>query len=176
MSIVLMGYMGCGKSSIGKRLSSKLNMEYLDLDNYLEKKEQKSIKQIFEDYGEIYFRRKETEYLKEVLEMYPDAIISLGGGTPCFAGNIEVIKESITAKSVYLKTSLEELVDRLFKEKDNRPLIAHIEDKESLKDFIRKHLFERSFYYNQAAFVIATDDKTIDAVVGEIKEVLFQNR
>ncbi len=173
MSIVLIGYMGCGKSSIGKVLASKLNMKYMDLDDYLEKKEKKMIKQIFKDNGEIYFRKKETEYLKEVLELYPNAVLSLGGGTPCFSGNIEMIKENSVAKSVYLKTSLEELVSRLFKEKENRPLIAHIDTKEGLKDFVRKHLFERSFYYNQAEFIISTDDKEVDKIADEINNKLF---
>jgi len=85
MNIVLLGYMGCGKSSIGNELASKTAMEFLDLDDYIESQEKKSISQIFEDHGEIYFRKKEHLYLKEVLEKYKNSIISLGGGTPCFA-------------------------------------------------------------------------------------------
>ncbi|MFD2565501.1 shikimate kinase [Aquimarina rubra] len=173
MNIILLGYMGCGKSSIGRDLASKLKMECLDLDDYIEAQEKKSINQIFEEKGEIYFRKKENEYLKEVLETYSNTIISLGGGTPCFAGNLELIKDNKDAKSVYLKTSLQELVDRLFVEKDKRPLISHLNLEEDLKDFIRKHLFERSFYYNQAEYVISTDDKTVKEVVAEIQETLF---
>ncbi|WP_299261065.1 shikimate kinase [uncultured Aquimarina sp.] len=173
MNIILLGYMGCGKSSIGKDLASKLEMECLDLDDYIESQEKKSVNQIFKDKGEIYFRKKENQYLKEALERYTNTIISLGGGTPCFAGNLEIIKNMENAKSVYLKTSLQELVNRLFLEKEKRPLISHISSKDDLKDFIRKHLFERSFYYNQAKYIISTDDKTVAEIATEIKNTLL---
>ncbi|WP_298547468.1 shikimate kinase [uncultured Aquimarina sp.] len=173
MNIILLGYMGCGKSSIGRDLADKLKMKCLDLDDYIESQEKKTISQIFEDNGEIYFRKKENQYLKEVLETKTNTIISLGGGTPCFAGNLEILKNSKNAKSVYLKTSLQELVNRLFKEKEKRPLIEHISSQDDLKDFIRKHLFERSFYYNQAEYIISTDDKTIEAIATEIQNTLF---
>lgn len=173
MNIILLGYMGCGKSSIGKQLAVDLHMEYLDLDDYLEAQEKKSIPQLFEEKGEIYFRKKENQYLKEVLETYSNTIISLGGGTPCFAGNIELIKETKNSKSVYLKTSLSELVHRLFVEKEKRPLIAHIATKDVLNDFIRKHLFERSYYYNQAEYVVGTDGKLVKEIASEIQHTLF---
>jgi len=173
MNIVLLGYMGCGKSSIGRELASELNLKYLDLDDYIVAQEKKEIRQIFEDRGEIYFRKKENQYLKEVLDSHSNTIISLGGGTPCFAGNLELINGYKNVKSVYLKTSLEELVNRLFVEREKRPLIAHIATQDDLKDFIRKHLFERSFYYNQAAYIISTDDKTIQRVVAETQTTLF---
>jgi len=165
--------MGCGKSAIGKELARDLHMECLDLDDYIEIQEKKTISQLFEEKGEIYFRKKENEYLKEVLETYTNTIISLGGGTPCFAGNIELIKETKNANSVYLKTSLPELVNRLFVEKEKRPLIAHIDTKENLNDFIRKHLFERSYYYNQAEYIIATDNKIVKEIASEIRKTLF---
>ncbi|WP_299214412.1 shikimate kinase [uncultured Aquimarina sp.] len=173
MNIILIGYMGCGKSSIGRDLALKLEMKCLDLDDYIEAQEKKSVNQIFQDQGEIYFRKKENQYLNEVLETYTNTIISLGGGTPCFVGNLEIIKNNKNAKSVYLKTSLQELVNRLFLEKGKRPLIAHVSSKDDLKDFIRKHLFERSFYYNQAEYVISTDDKTVEEIATEIKNTLF---
>ncbi len=173
MNIVLLGYMGCGKSSIGIDLAAKMNMEYIDLDNYIEKKENKKIPQIFKDKGEIYFRKKETEYLKEIIDSRTNTILSLGGGTPCFSGNMEYIKETELVKSIYLKTSLDELVKRLIVEKEKRPLIAHISSDTELKDFIRKHVFERSFYYNQAAYHISTDKKSIEEIVEEIDKTLF---
>ena len=173
MNIILLGYMGCGKSSIGRHLALEMKMKCLDLDDYIETQEKKSINQIFEDKGEIYFRKKENQYLKEVLETQNNTIISPGGGTPCFAGNLELIKNTINAKSVYLKTSLQELVNRLFLEKEKRPLIMHIASKDNLKDFIRKHLFERSFYYNQAEYVISTDDKSVEDIAVEIRSTLF---
>ena len=173
MNIVLLGYMGCGKSTIGNALASNLEIQYLDLDDYIQTKEKKIIREIFEEKGEIYFRKKENQYLQEVLQSTIDTVISLGGGTPCFAGNMELLKNDKKSKSIYLKTSLPELVDRLFPKKDKRPLIAHLSNRDDLDDFIRKHLFERSFYYNQAESIISTDNKTIKEIVAEIKTTLF---
>ncbi len=173
MNIVLMGYMGSGKSLIGKELSKKMALEYLDLDDYIEIQEKKSISEIFEEKGEIYFRRKESVYLKEVLEHHKNRVISLGGGTPCFAGNLEIIQNSSSTKSIYLQTSLEELIKRLFKERNKRPLIQHLQTQDELKDFVRKHLFERSFYYNQADYKMVTDKKDSNQIVEESLALLL---
>lgn len=173
MNIVLMGYMGSGKSLIGKGLAKKVKSEYLDLDDYIEIQEKKTISEIFEEKGEIYFRKKESYYLKKILEDNKNSIISLGGGTPCFAGNLEMLQKSNHTKSVYLQTSLDELTSRLFKERNKRPLIAHIQTTDELKDFVRKHLFERSFYYNQADYKIVTDQKSADQIVEESISLLF---
>ncbi|MEW7291310.1 shikimate kinase [Aquimarina sp. 2304DJ70-9] len=173
MNIVLMGYMGSGKSLIGRDLAKKIKLDYLDLDDYIENQEKKSIENIFKDKGEIYFRKKESKYLNEVLNTYNDAVISLGGGTPCFAGNLEIIQEKENTKSIYLRTSLDELTKRLFKERAKRPLITHLSTEDELKDFIRKHVFERSFYYNQADYKIATDLKNADQITKEVISLLF---
>ncbi len=169
MNIVLMGYMGCGKSSVGRVLADDMTKEYLDLDAYIERKEEMKISEIFEKKGEIYFRKKEAEHLKSCLETQNNTILSLGGGTPCFGNNVALVKSAKNSVSIYLKTGLEVLVDRLVVEKAKRPLIAHLETKESLDDFVRKHLFERSFYYNQAEHVITTDYKNVTQVAEEIK-------
>ena len=154
----------------------KLNVEYVDLDAYIEIQEKKTIPVIFKEKGEIYFRKQETLYLKEVLSVYQNVIISLGGGTPCFAGNIEYILANHGTRSVYLQTSLDELSKRLFDEKEQRPLLAHIETEEGLKDFIRKHLFERSYYYNQASHKVITDTKTIEEVAQTIQSLQDHGR
>ena len=173
MNIVLMGYMGCGKSLVGSALSNHLQFEYIDLDHHIETQEKKSVSSIFEDKGEVYFRKIEKESLKTILKMNDNIILSLGGGTPCFSGNLEILKENENTQSIYLKTSLDELVSRLFDERNKRPLIAHLETKEALHDFIRKHIFERSFYYNQANYSITTDGKTPEEICEEIKTILF---
>ncbi len=173
MNIVLIGYMGSGKSLIGNCLSKKMEIEYLDLDDYIENQEKKTISDIFKDHGEIYFRKQETLYLKEVFSTYNNAIISLGGGTPCFSGNLEIIQEDPNVISLYLQTSLEELTKRLLPERSKRPLISHIDTSEALKDFIRKHLFERSFYYNKADYVIKTDQKDAITISNECYEKLL---
>ncbi|QKX05681.1 shikimate kinase [Aquimarina sp. TRL1] len=172
MNIVLIGYMGSGKSLVGRCLSETIGSEYLDLDDYIEAEEKKTIKNIFEEKGEVYFRKKEHFYLKKVLGAFENTVISLGGGTPCFSGNIEIINKLAEGRSIYLQTGVDELVERLFGEKNKRPLIAHLDTKEALQDFIRKHLFERSFYYNQAAYKIITDKKALNDIVAEIQAIL----
>ncbi|WP_378185124.1 shikimate kinase [Aquimarina sp. W85] len=169
MNIVLLGYMGSGKSLIGKKLSKNIGFDFLDLDTYIEKQEKKSISLIFSEKGEVYFRKKETFYLKELLKSTKNSVIALGGGTPCFGDNMQSILNDDAHKSVYLQTSLDVLTDRLFNQRNKRPMISHIKSKVLLHDFIRKHLFERSFYYNQSLYKIQTDHKTVDQIIDEIK-------
>lgn len=164
--------MGSGKTAVGKALANQMNLPFLDLDMEIAKREKKLITQIFEESGEIYFRRKEAEVLKELLEQEVDFILSLGGGTPCYGKNLEIIKNTPDTKTVYLKTGLIQLKERLWKEKEQRPLINHLDSAESLEDFIRKHLFERSYYYNQSDIIISTDEKSVLEVGREITVAL----
>ncbi|MBO3099856.1 shikimate kinase [Gelidibacter pelagius] len=172
MSIVLIGYMGSGKSTIGKKLSEIINFEFIDLDDYIQKKENLSIPQIFEAKGEIYFRKREHLYLKEVLQLN-NIILSLGGGTPCYGNNMDTILNAENTHSIYLKSSIPILVRRLTPEKTQRPLIAHLKSDEELTEFIGKHLFERSYYYSQSNQTIVTDGKSISAIAEEIVASLF---
>ena len=170
MKIVLLGYMGSGKTTVGRQLAKELGLSFLDLDDYIEKQEEAIISTVFSEKGEIYFRKKESAYLKEILLKENGFVLSIGGGTPCYANNMSVISEA-TDKVVYLKLTIDSLAARLMKEKSERPLIKNIPDKE-LTEFIGKHLFERSFYYSQAAFIFNCDDKTpIEIVDGIIKIV-----
>lgn len=166
MVIVLLGYMGSGKSIIAKTVAERLNFNTLDLDAYIEHQEKMSISDIFATKGEIYFRKKEHQYLAETLDCNTNIILSLGGGTPCYANNMELILEQ-TAFSFFLKTSINEIIHRVKNEKEKRPLIANIAN-EDLPEFIGKHLFERNPFYNKASFIITTDNKTIDEVSEEI--------
>lgn len=171
MKIILLGYMASGKSTIGKQLAAKLLIPFVDLDNYIEECEGKSIKKIFEEEGEIYFRNKEHEYLKELLNKNEDFVLSLGGGTPCYAGNIDVINSYTNVISVYLKANIRTLVNRLELDRVNRPLVASLTN-EQLTEYIAKHLFERQFYYNQAKNVITIDSKSMEDIVDEINSLL----
>ncbi len=165
--------MGSGKSTIAKKLSKETTKKMVDLDDFIEKKEKLSIPQIFKTKGEIYFRKIERAYLKELLDDSTIAIISLGGGTPCYGDHLELIQKTENLVSVYLSVPLKTLTDRLYQEKKNRPLISHLDTKEMLEDFIRKHLFERSFYYNHADIVIQTESKSVDKITDEIKTKLL---
>ncbi|WP_299667335.1 shikimate kinase [uncultured Polaribacter sp.] len=170
MKIILLGYMASGKSTIGNALSKKLNMNFIDLDDYISKHEKCSIPEIFKTKGEIYFRRIENKYLKEILNSKDNFILSLGGGTPCYANNMELMHNS-EATSIYVKASITTLVTRLIKEKSKRPLVAALED-EQITEFVAKHLFERRFFYEQAKIVLNTEHKSVDSIVTELRIAL----
>ncbi|PZW40436.1 shikimate kinase [Mesonia algae] len=165
MKIVLCGYMGSGKSQVGRLLASKLGLVFFDLDDQIEKNQQKSVKKIFLEKGEIFFRKKENEVLKELLDAPESFILSLGGGTPCYADNLEILKNNKEVRLIYLKVELNELTKRLFNEKEKRPLISDQESRESLNDFIRKHLFERQYYYLQSDVVLDVSTLSIEETV-----------
>lgn len=173
MILVLIGYMASGKSTLGKVLATKLNYSFIDLDDYIEEEEKKSVNDIFKTKGEIYFRRQETNYLKNILSSKNNLVLSLGGGTPCYSGNMEIIIEAENVTSIYLKASIPTLVERLKTEKSKRPLIAHIKTDELLAEFIGKHLFERTQFYNQAQVTISTDNKNENDIIEELICELF---
>jgi len=168
MIIVLLGYMASGKSSVGKLLSQKLNYNLIDLDDYIEDKEGLTVKEIFNEKGEVYFRKKETIYLQELLLLEENTILSLGGGTPCYANNMQNILRSINAKSIYLKGSVPFLSKKLFKKRAKRPLIVNIETEALMAEFVGKHLFERSQFYNKAEIHVNIDNKEKIDIVEEI--------
>jgi shikimate kinase len=172
MKIFLTGYMGSGKSLISQHLSEKLQIPLVDFDDQISLIERQSISEIFERKGELHFRKLESRILEDVLNEPASLIVSLGGGTPCYGINMELIKSFPKAKMVYLKASVEFLTERLFLEKDTRPLINHLTSKDDLEDFIRKHLFERGYYYNQSDIIVDVEDKDPIAILTEILEKL----
>lgn len=168
--IILLGYMGCGKTTIAQKLSGITALSYIDLDEYIEKKEKMSIKEIFENHGEIHFRKLEHTYFLELLNSLDEIILGLGGGTPCYSNNHELLMEKDVV-SIYLKASVDTLFNRLVVNKSKRPLIADKDDVE-MKEFIAKHLFDRSFYYNHAKYKVSVDDKSIEETVNDILNLL----
>ena len=172
MKIFLLGYMASGKSYIGKRLAERIDQKFIDFDAEIEKREKSTISEIFATRGEIYFRKLERKILEEMIGLDADAVVSLGGGTPCYGDNMELIKKMNNGTSFYLKLEVGTLTGRLELEKDHRPMINHLENKEDLEEFIRKHLFERGFYYNQSDHVIKCDSKSSEEIIDEILEKL----
>jgi shikimate kinase len=173
MKLVLIGYMGSGKSAVGMELATALGYKFIDLDSHIEFLEDKPISEVFKEKGEIYFRKLENRILKELVSSEKNVLISTGGGTPCYGNTMKFLTNQEETVTIYLKTSLTVLADRLFTERVNRPLISHIEDKIALIDFIRKHLFERSFYYNQAKLNIDTENASVGKIVEKIVSNLF---
>jgi shikimate kinase len=150
MIYTIIGFMGSGKTTIGKQLANKLKYNFIDLDEFIEKNLDMSILSIFSNKGESYFRDIETSYLKKALEL-KDSVISLGGGTPCFNNNMDIIKRH--SKSIFIDLPVKMLADRLKNAKLKRPLINNKSDIE-LIDFIDTLRSERLSYYNQADFKI----------------------
>ncbi|MDN3596704.1 shikimate kinase [Zunongwangia endophytica] len=172
MKIFLNGYMGCGKSYIGEKLSESMDYPFVDMDSQIEIMEGRTIHEIFQKKGELYFRKLENEVLKDILASKSDMVISLGGGTPCYGNNFDLIKEDSESRTVYLKASVEVLTERLFLEKVHRPVISHLETKEQLEEFIRKHLFERAFYYNQSKIIVDVDHATSTEILEKMNAKL----
>ena len=169
--IVLVGYMGSGKTEIGILLSKNIDLPFYDLDNLINLETSKSINEIFAEEGEIYFRKIEHQILANTIIKNESFILSLGGGTPCYANNHLLLnQENVT--SIYLKASISTLVDRLKLSRINRPLIKDLSQNE-LSEYIAKHLFERSFYYNQCKNTVVVDDKSMAEIVSEIEKLLF---
>lgn len=172
MIVVLLGYMGVGKTSVGKSLAAILDQKFVDLDSYITQKEQVEITELFRTKGEIYFRSLESKSLREIIQTKDDIVLALGGGTPCYADNMELLKNTKKVHTFYLKLSIFNLVERLFDKKKERPLIAHIQNKEQLTEYIGKHLFERSNYYSQADHVIDCNQKSIEEIALSISKLL----
>jgi shikimate kinase len=159
--------MASGKSTIGSEISKTLDMKFIALDDYISKREKTSISEIFKVKGEIYFRRIESLYLSEILNSKDSFILSLGGGTPCYSNNMDLIMNS-EAVSIYIKAGIKTLVSRLTAEKNKRPLVAELED-DKLVEFVAKHLFERRFFYEQASMTVNTEDKSLEEITTEIR-------
>jgi len=171
-TIFLIGYMGSGKSVIGKELSKRILYTFYDLDYFIEMNEKLSINQIFDQKKELYFREIEKKYLKELIDKDENKIISLGGGTPCYNNNMDLILNTSNSESIYLKRSIDILVERLFKKLSSRPLISHLKNRNELKEFVSKHLFERNQYYLRSKKILNTNNLELDDVVEELKKLL----
>lgn len=152
--IFLIGYMGTGKTTVGRELAETLGLDFIDLDHYIQGRYQKTVGQLFEEVGEAGFREIEQRVLKEVGEI-EDVVISAGGGTPCFYDNMEYMNE--TGRTVYLKASPEALARRLNACKEKRPLIKD-KDEEELYLFVKDSLTKRESYYLKAHLSFDTEE------------------
>ncbi len=151
--LILIGFMGSGKTTLGRALAKELGLTFIDLDNYIELRRCKSINRIFEESGEDGFRTIERNLLHEVCE-FENVVISAGGGTPCFFDNIDYMNAQGT--TIYLQVSSERLLERLRIAKSRRPLLKDKNDEE-IKAFIEEQLARREKYYLQADYTFASD-------------------
>ncbi len=149
MRIFLIGFMGSGKSYTGRRLAEEAAVPFFDLDKLIETREGRSIRAIFEEEGEPYFRERERDALREMAR-FRNAVISCGGGTPCFHNNMSWMNQQ--GVTIYLRAPAEVLARRLALEQEQRPLLKGL-NKDGLLSFIRSKLEEREPYYMESSIV-----------------------
>jgi len=164
--VYLIGYMGAGKTTITKLLANELHLPFYDTDQEIEKKEKRSVSEIFKKDGELHFRMLETELLKNINQ---DSIIACGGGLPIHNNNLELINSK--GISIYLKASNNCLFNRLKNEKQSRPLINNKTDEE-LEVYIKNELQNRSPFYNLANHTILVEDKSTEEVLREVNSLI----
>jgi shikimate kinase len=162
MIIFLVGFMGCGKSYVGRNLAPLLDFDYVDIDKYIEEKEALTISEIFEQKGEAYFREQENKFIKD-LNTDTNLVVSTGGGAPCFNNNMQLMNEK--GLTVYLNRSKALVIPRLLKGQYKRPLIAKL-TQEELEQFYDERLESRKAFYEQANLHVG------DANVEEIFEIV----
>lgn len=170
--IIIIGYMGSGKTTVGHALSQELGLPFYDLDWYIETRMHRTVKQIFDEKGEEGFRKIEHNLLHEVAE-FEDVIISCGGGTPCFFDNIDYINRQ--GETVYLKCTTDVLYKHLKMGKTVRPLLLN-KTPDEVKTFIEAQVKQREPFYAKAKHIVDVslmDNKekiktTVDAIRGEL--------
>lgn len=165
MKIFIIGFMGSGKSTLGKPVAREMECEFVDLDRYLEEQEQSTIADVFRDKGESYFRELERRYLMELSEK-ENLVLATGGGTPCFFDNMDMMNR--LGVTVYLKQDPEILVSRLLKSHRERPLIKGM-DRVELVEYISKELVRREEFYNKASIIANNPSRDAERVVMALK-------
>lgn len=169
MNIILCGFMGSGKTTIGKALSKRLNMRFIDLDDYIVEKRKMDIQYIFKMYGEENFRKSETQAAKNISKM-DNCIISLGGGTVINQKNVEILKTN--GVIVFLNISANEVYKRL-KHNNSRPLLQTNDKLTKIKEM----LSSRMPYYQKAAdFTVNADNCTPAEATKKVLEILNNNK
>ncbi|MCB8963806.1 MAG: shikimate kinase [Bacteroidales bacterium] len=169
MKIYLIGFMASGKTTVGLELAKILGYRFVDLDEYIETKQGRSIKLLFEIKGEEYFRMVEQDALKEVASFDGDYVISSGGGTSCFYNSVDFMNN--TGMTVYLRMEVATLVARLIDSKINRPLLWG-KTKEELNNYIIRVLDERKKFYEKAQIVMDADRLNPGDLAQTLKEII----
>ncbi|MEM6766024.1 MAG: shikimate kinase [Bacteroidota bacterium] len=167
--IFLVGFMGAGKTTLGKQLAKKLQIPFIDMDDLVEQEIGETIASFFETYGEAAFRKQEETTLIKLIESstHSPSVVATGGGTPCFFQNI--VRMNQAGISIYLRPHISHLVGRLWPQRAHRPLIKDL-DKEALVGFIQSKLAEREPFYQQATYTLEGEEASISG----LKKILIK--
>lgn len=165
-NIILIGYMGCGKSTVGKRLSYAMRKPFLDTDRIIEKKENITITEIFSKYGEEYFRSLETKCLEDILLQKGEYVIAVGGGLPIGEYNRELLKK--IGKVLYLRAKPDTIYERL-KDDTTRPLLTTENPKERIEEMMK---IRTEFYEAAADVTMDVDGMDFEEIIEKVGELL----
>ena len=173
MKIFLVGYMGCGKSSLGRKLAKACNAPFYDMDSIIEQREGATISDIFHYAGEQYFRDKERELIEELGAMQGDMIISTGGGAPTWADNMEYMNRM--GECVYLRRTAQQIASRLSPNgRQKRPKLRGLNDEELIA-FMTQNMAEREPFYSKAEHIIDCVERSDAEIINIILEYLKSN-
>ncbi len=164
MRLFIIGFMGSGKSTLGRQLAARLGLTFIDMDKFIEKRYFKTVSQLFADEGEECFRKKERVVLEE-LAGYEKVVVATGGGTPCFGDNMALMNQH--GKTIFLDISAETLVARLYASKTDRPLINE-KSREELTAYVENLLNQRCPYYQQATHTVSGDAICVEDILGVV--------
>ena len=173
MKIFLVGYMGCGKSTLGRKLAKECNAPFYDMDSVIEQREGASISDIFHFAGEQYFREKERELIEELGAMPGDMIISTGGGAPAWGDNME--RMNTLGEAVYLRRTAKQIASRLSpRGRYKRPKLRGLNDEE-LVAFMTENMAEREPFYSKAEHIVDCAERSDAEIINIILEYLKSN-
>lgn len=161
--------MGCGKTTVGKRLAAKLGLKFLDLDHFVEEKYGKPVAVQFEEVGELGFRERERDAVVEVSTQLDNILVSTGGGAPCFFNNMEIMRSS--GITIYLKMTPQALASRLKNARKNRPLLQS-KSPEELLQYIAATLAQREPFYDSARIVVSALSIDVEGLVNRVYHIV----
>mgnify|MGYP001270955694 FL=1 len=170
MKIILLGYMGCGKTFYAKKLSKIINLPFIDLDSFIEDKEKKSINKIMHEKGESYFREIENNNLNQILNRNNNFIFATGGGTPCFFNNLDLLNEF--GLTIYLRKKPEKLYNFLIKNNCDRPVFNSFK---TIEDFFNNFNYREKFYL-KSKVTIDCDNLSNIQILTKINNHYNENR
>ena len=161
MKIFLIGFMGSGKTTIGRRLAERISFDFVDTDHFIEMQQGMTVSELFARYGETEFRKMEQNVLTEIQKL-DNVVLSTGGGMPCYGDNMDIMLSC--GKVAYLKTSPQALTRRLLRLQNERPLIMG-KTKKELQQYIVEKLNEREPFYSRAQIVVQTETFSMEELL-----------